>query len=744
MKTLLLYITFVLFWPAVGLGQSVFGTLEGTVKDAETRQAVAGANVTLRSTFMGAATDAQGRFRISKIPPGSYTVLVSILGYQRLTLDGVRVVRDERTSIELSIQPVPLQTEPVIITASRREQSLQEVPVSVATVTARMIADRNNITLDDALRYVPGVNVLSDQVNIRGSSGYNRGVGSRVLVLLDGMPYLTGDTGEINWESIPMFTVDRLEVVKGAGSALYGSSALGGVINVITKEAPATPELRFRMFSGMYDKPRYSEWDWSSKPRFNSGVAVSYAGTSGAISYLVSAGRTVDESYRENDTYHRCSLFAKLKYDLSGTQSLTISGNYIDRSHGNFFWWKSLAEATRVPESQRNGEVNSHRGNLSFAYKEFLSDKFFYTAKVIYFGNFWRDDSLGRVNNVSTSHLFSFDVQATYDLNSSNVLTFGVASNYDKVSANLFGTHPGVGAAAYVQDEVALTAELKLTAGLRFDWQKVSVLNSTAQLNPKFGIVYMPDKETSFRASFGSGFRYPAIGELYIESSTNVSAVAVLPNPDLKPETSLSYEVGVSRSLGQTVSVDLAVYSNDFRNLIEPSVGIKRYRPYPASPVEVEGPVIQFENVTKARIQGVETVVRVEWWKKFLSTDVGYTYTWPLDLADNTVLKFRPRHLLYASGVFSWNALRLSADARYLSRIERIDENLVRLAPIVNGEQRVAIKIVDVRTSYDLVALKLPLRVGLNINNLLNYSYVELLGNLGPVRTYYLTIEGMF
>ena len=365
-------------------------------------------------------------------------------------------------------------------------------------------------------------------------------------------------------------------------------------------------------------------------------------------------------------------------------------------------------------------------------------------AMGIYFGNFWRDDSSGRVNNVSASHLFSFDVQATYDMNTSNVLTFGVAGNYDKVNANLFGTHPGAGAAAYAQDELALTEQIKLTAGLRFDWQKVSILKSAAQVNPKLGFVYMPDKETSIRASIGSGFRYPAIGELYIESSTSVSAVAVLPNADLKAETSVSYEIGVNRAMGQSVSVDVALYNNDFNNLIEPIVEIKRYHPYPSSPIELEGPVIQFENVTKARIQGLESVVRVEWWKKFFSTDIGYTYVWPLDLADNTILKFRPRHLLYGNGVFLWNQLRVSADARYISRIERIDENLVRLAPIVNGDQRVAIKLVDLRASYDLIGLRLPLRVGLNVNNLLNYSYVELLGNLGPVRTYFITIEGLF
>ncbi|HTY38516.1 MAG TPA: TonB-dependent receptor, partial [Bacteroidota bacterium] len=405
MKALCYHSILLILMTALSLSQTKVGALEGTVRDSETGQAIVGANITIRFTFMGAASDVSGKFRIDNIPPGTYTVVASIIGYQRLVVEQVRIEMGAVARLDLAVKSVPLQTEPVVVTASRREQSLQEVPVSVATVTAQMIAERNNITLDDALRYVPGVNMLSDQVNIRGSSGYSRGVGSRVLVLLDGLPYLTGDTGEINWEAIPMFAVDRLEVVKGAGSALYGSSALGGVINVITKEAPTTPELRIRAFSGYYDKPRYKEWDWSTIPRFNSGLTAGYAGKTGSTSYLIDASRTVDDSYRENDAYHRWSVFTKLKFDLSTTQSLTISGNYIDRSHGNYFWWKSLSQAAQPPESQLNGIVRSHRGNVSLAYKEFLSDRFFYTAKVIYFGNFWRDDSSGRVNNVSASHL---------------------------------------------------------------------------------------------------------------------------------------------------------------------------------------------------------------------------------------------------------------------------------------------------------------------------------------------------
>lgn len=744
MKNNITYIFFFLTTSLTALGQPSSLSIAGKVTDAETKNPLAGANVIIKGTFLGAVTNAHGEFRIYRVPVGIYTIETSLIGYQRKLFSGIIIKEGEEYSLPLQLVPSTIQTEEVIVTASRREQSLQEVPVSVSTVTAKTIAERNSVTLDDALRYVPGVNLLQDQINIRGSTGYSRGVGSRVLLLLDGLPFITGDTGEINWEAIPTHQIERIEVVKGAGSALYGSSALGGVINVITKDFSQSPELRFRAFSSLYDKPRHTEWQWSDKSRFNSGVMLTYSNKSGPLGYLVSVGRTVDESYRQNDVYHRWSFYSKLKYDLSTFQNLTVSANFMRRTHGNFFWWRSLREATRPADSQLNGNVESNRGNIGFHFKEFVSDKFIYSVKGIYFGNFWRDDSAGIVGNVSASHLFNLEAQATYEISKSNILTFGIAGNYDRVNANLFGSHPGVGGALYAQDELELGSRLRLTAGLRLDMQKVSLLPSVAQLNPKLGIVYKLDNGTSLRASLGSGFRYPGIGELYITSSTNVSQVVVLPNTDLKIEKSISYEIGASSAIMPSVFIDAAVFSNSFENLIEPLVQIKRYKPDPTSPVEKEGPVIQFENVTKARIQGAEVSVKIDWWKKHLSSDAGYTYVWPEDLTEQTILKFRPRHILYASGALTFGNFKSSADVRYVSRIERIDENLVRLAPIIDGEQRVPIKVVDVRVSYDLIDAGLPLQVGFNANNILNYHYVEFIGNLAPVRNFTLTLDGVW
>jgi outer membrane receptor for ferrienterochelin and colicins len=722
----------------VSYAQPNAGSILGTVYDSKTQEPLAGVNVLLRGIVHGTITDVNGKYFLSELPNGTFDVSFSLVGYTSQTIHQISLQNDSTLHLDISLTQTPIQTDQVIVTASRREQSLRDVPVSVSTVTSKMIADRLSVTLDDALRYVPGVNMMSDQVNIRGSTGYSRGVGSRVLILIDGLPYITGDTGEINWETFPMFQIDRIEVVKGAGSALYGSSALGGVINIITKEISDTPEIRFRFFSGLYDTPRYSDWNWSSNSRFHTGGYFSYSNHVGSFGYLVSASRIVDESYRVNDVYHRWGLYSKLSYQFSHSEILTLMTNIQWRKHGNFFWWRSLKEATRPADAQLDGEVNSARGNVSLAYKNTLSDQFFYSLKAIYLSNFWQDDSAQHINNTSAAHFTQLEAQATYTTSSAHFLTFGLAANYDRVISNIFGSHPGVGTAFFIQDELIPFPTLKFTAGIRYDWQRVwkeifasPAATSPSQFNPKLGITFSPSPTTTLRASYGEGFRYPSISELFTSVTTGVSQVKIVPNDSLKPERSVSFEIGGSQWFGERVFLDLAFFQSEYHDLIEGGVNPNRLE-------------ILFSNITRARIQGFEFGIKTDWFNRFLATDFSYTYTDPVDLDQNTVLKFRSRHLFYASLTANYHQLRAEVNFRYVSRVETIDENLVRLAPIIDGDQRIACKVVDAGVTYNLMTVGLPLSIGLTVKNLTNYYYVELLGNLSPLRTYYVSVEGVF
>jgi outer membrane receptor for ferrienterochelin and colicins len=719
------------------LAQTNSGSVIGSVTDAKTQELLGGVNVLLRSTIRGTTTNVQGKYQLKGIPTGTYDITFSLLGYLTDTVHQISIQPDKENTITVQLVQSPIKSEQVVVTASRREQSLREVPVSISTVSSQMIADHVSVTLDDALRYVPGVNMIADQVNIRGSSGYSRGVGSRVLILIDGLPYITGDTGEIPSEIIPMFQIDRIEVVKGAGSALYGSSALGGVINVITKEISETPELHFRLFSGIYTKPIYAQWNWSPKTRYNTGGYISYSNRTGSFGYLVSVSRTVDESFRENDVYHRWGLYSKFNYNFSQYQSAILTTNIQWRTHGNYFWWKSLSEATRPADSQLNGEVNSTRGNISFAYKEIVSEKFFYSLKSIYFNNFWQDDTSGYVDNVSSSHVVQVETQATYSITPDHVITGGMVANYSRIYSNIFGSHPGIGAGFYVQDELTPIPALKLTAGIRYDWQRIwkdmfasPTASSPSQLNPKIGLVYSACPITTLRASYGEGFRYPSMSELFTSVNTGVSKIKIVQNDSLKPERSISYEIGCSQWVGEHVLFDLALFQNDFYDLIEGGVNPTRL-------------VIQFSNVTRARIRGFEFDVKTDFFDRFLSTDMSYTYIDPVDLIQNTILKFRPRHILNSSLTAQIGPWQAGFNYRLISRLEAIDDNFVRLAPIVDGEYRVACRVVDANLGYNLKNMGLPLNIELTIKNLTNYYYVELMGNLAPVRTVYLSIEGV-
>lgn len=709
------------------------GTITGIVVSSEDDSTLVGANILIQGTVLGATSGKGGHFTISKVPAGVYNLLVSRLGYERKIISAIDVKAGDTVKVRISLAPLPIQSEAVVVTASKRDQSFQEIPVSVSLLDSKTLEERNTITIDDALRYLPGVNMVQSQVNIRGMSGYSRGIGSRVLLLLDGLPLLTGDTGEITWETIPTLQVDRVEVVKGAGSALYGSSALGGVINVITKEIKEGHETRVRAYAGIYDDPYYDEWKWSSKMRSVSGLTAGYSEKVGASAILFSAGRTNDDSYRENDFYHRWHAYGKIKYDFSPYESGALTLNFLRQKRGSFFWWKNLNRALQSDGSQSAFHITTTRWNGNVSFRKIVDEKFSYSLKGVFFSSFLQNDSLEFLGTSSKAHTGILEAQGNFFPVASHTLTFGLVGNFDDIGSQLYGSHADFGVALYSQDEIRLDESLRLTAGARFDFQKVIGLKAASQLSPKVGLVYSPGKQTTIRASAGRGFRAPSIGEIYLDAVTY--AVRIVPNPDLKAEHSWSYEVGGSHLIADRVLLDGALFWSEFSDLIEAGV---TFDP------ELNAPVIKFNNVTKARIQGAEVSLKSDWFRKLLHAEASYTYVWPRDRTENQILRFRPRHLFYTSATLNYKALSLGVDFRYMSKVDRIDETLVTLAPIQDGRARVPIKVVDARGSFDLSRIKLPLVLRFNVNNLLQYNYVELMGNVAPMRNFVVSIEARF
>lgn len=707
-------------------------TIVGTVVSDEDGLPVVGASVLIVNTTMGTSTDGKGTFRIAKIPREQRTVQISAVGYKTVL---VALAGDTVQEISVRLHPSVIQTQAVVVTANKRAQSLDEVPASVSTIDARSFAERNIVALDDALRYIPGVHFQQSQINIRASSGYSRGVGSRVSLLFDGMPLLSGDTGEITFESIPVFQIDRVEVVKGAGSTLYGSGAMGGVINVLTKDPEPAPAFYWQIFSGVYSPPAYDQWKWTDDDRMTNGQAVGFTSRFGAVGVVASVNRTADDGYRESDWLRRYNGYVKLKADLSPYQSITTTSNFYYQYRADFLWWKDFQNALLPADNQRDITVRSLRFNNSLQYTQIVNDELYFEVKTMHFrGNWFRDGLMNTRLDQSVSDAVSVDFQGHLSSFDGHETTFGIAGNFERVNANIFGVHEGRGGALYLQDEWMFSDNMSATIGVRHDVQEVIGSYADRQTNPKAGMRYTVADGHTVHLSAGRGYRNPSIGELFTSTSNTGSAVVIVPSAGLRPERSWSYEIGSTHQFGDVIRLTTALFHNDYYDLIEPNVFLD-----PADSL----PKINFKNLTEARIQGVETGLAAVAFDQTLRIDVHYNYNWAVDRITGSFLRFRPRHIASISAAYEAGPFSFGADGRYISRIEQIDDKLVDLAPIKNGKERVPIYTVDARLIANLTEYGLPFRASVNITNVLGYNYVELIGNIAPPRHVALALEGV-
>lgn len=222
------------------------GTIRGTILDSLDAIPLYGANIRVENTQFGARTNAEGKFAIDRLKKGEYKLRITYVGYSTQVIPVKLTSDDAVLNISINLLRKDVNSSTVIVSAGKRTQSVQEVPVSVTLLDQQAIQQRNVNRIDEVLRYVSGVNVARDQVSIRGSSGFALGIGSRVALLLDGFPMLSADNGDMKFDALPMPEINRVEVVKGAGSALYGTGALGGVVSLFTRNPVDTARIMVR------------------------------------------------------------------------------------------------------------------------------------------------------------------------------------------------------------------------------------------------------------------------------------------------------------------------------------------------------------------------------------------------------------------------------------------------------------------------------------------------------------------
>ncbi|MFC1562937.1 TonB-dependent receptor plug domain-containing protein, partial [candidate division KSB1 bacterium] len=229
-----------------------YGRVEGHVHDKSSLQHMPGANVILENTDFGAASDNIGEYNIINVPPGKYVLKATMVGYEAISQEIV-VKSGEVTHIDLFLVVSPFTGSEVVVTATRTPKVIKDVPVRTEIISFDRIEEKQATNIYEALESEPGIRVEQQCSNCNFSSLRVEGLPSGYTqVLIDSEPIFTGLAGVYGLQQIQTGNIERIEVVKGSGSALYGSDAIGGVVNVIMKEPQFLPRLNLSSSVGQY------------------------------------------------------------------------------------------------------------------------------------------------------------------------------------------------------------------------------------------------------------------------------------------------------------------------------------------------------------------------------------------------------------------------------------------------------------------------------------------------------------
>jgi len=366
------------------------GRLEGTVRSSETREPLAGANVVVLGTVLGAAADRTGFFFLDRIPAGSYRLRITRVGYA----PGVKdvVIRAGETSVvEAVLHETTLLMSEVVVSVGKIEQVLADAPGSVSVIERETLERRAATSLEQVLPLVSGVDLRFGQISIRGSTGFNRGAGSRVLLLVDGFPAVTGDTGGINWDLVPLWEIDRVEVLKGAGSALYGSNAVGGVVNVITRAPSNRPWTRASLHLGWFSEPMYPEWRWTSERQEYGGIDAVHSRRVGRARVLVSLGGRQSQGYRQNNHERRFRSMGRIEADLTPRLKAEAFFSAGRMTYGYFQEWWGQTRGLHVRPEARGDRVRSDKMNLAGKMSWAPSRKTIIVIRPSWYRTRWKD-----------------------------------------------------------------------------------------------------------------------------------------------------------------------------------------------------------------------------------------------------------------------------------------------------------------------------------------------------------------
>jgi len=700
------------------------GTITGVVTENPSGEKLPGVNIQVEGTVLGASSDIEGNFVIRNIPAGNYVLKATMIGHSPARIPDVRVLPAKATNISIQLEETTINFDPLIVTANKMQKELDLIPNSVSVVAATEIRDRYPLRVDQVLEAVPGVNFIRDQVNIRGSTGFTIGAANRTLLLLDEVPVMTSDTGQFNWDLLPVLDIEQIEVVKGAGSALWGTAALGGVINIISKAPTEQGKTMIRVMAGEYDEPRYEQWKWTKTPLGFGRVDVSHSRKIGPFGFRISLGRHVSTGYTQISDFKRFNATGKFTYKFKNGSTWILYSAYNYNGGGIFVGWDNPLNPLETSPANRKNRGEIKMANFYTRYNWIISPKAAFRFRLSYLMTLMGNQFI-QSTDFNPARGLGGEIQGVLLPFSNTEITYGCELKWDTGSTKYFGDHRGYTIGLFGQLEYQIRNNLRLTPGLRYDRYKLIDGLAQSLLSPRMGINYKPFESTVLRASAGSGFRAATIAERYLDFETK--SVVVEANPDLRAETSWSYDIGWRQYITKNWFFEIGAFRNDFTDLIE--IDLRQSEIQFAKDIKV---AVRFKNLMEARIQGLEFTSSGHWWNDRIRLQATTTIIDHEDLATGEPLTYRPNVIAYVNPSLRLGAWEFHADYRYASRIEKVK--------LFHYDDRVPQKVWNFRLIYHLRNIDFQFA----INNALDYYYTQIERTMGEIRNFTFGITGEF
>ncbi|MBD3276422.1 MAG: TonB-dependent receptor [Candidatus Marinimicrobia bacterium] len=695
--------------------------IEGQLNNASTNEPLFGANVFLVGTNHGAATDDNGSFRVEDIPAGRYTLVASYVGYEQYS-EKVNLSANESLSLNLSLEPTALSMERVTVTANRTSTPISEIGNTITVIGEGELRLKQPTTVDQAIDEVPGMVISKNGGS--GNTTYIRTRGftnKHMLVMIDGIRITnpTAFSSEFYIDNLTMTGVERIEVLRGPQSGVYGTDAMAGVLNIITKRGEGPPRLNTFLEGGSFNTYHGGGNFLGSYENLSYNLYGSHLNTQGVSQSAL--GPDNDEKDGYTNTHVGGSLRYQFIEDSNTLDNLSLqlltryiaSQNETDQKYRSLMYQGEEVFGAIVQDSQHEVDgdeiffATRLHGDL---FDGLLKNEFTYSA----FNSSSVTDLQDSTISESEGLVNSFDYQSniTRSLTNPFLTEISAALGYEyEMESGDFSNIQFVD--SLENDEISsngVYANTNLTFGLNFHLN----LAGRSENNSEFGTfntyriagaweVPMGGsfRITKLRASFGTGFESPSLQQLYLEGPFTYG------NPDLEPEYSEMWDVGVHFSAVNNAFNGEITYYNGFANdgifaIPAPELGNFAY---------------QMQNIdSKVVMQGIETSFLI---RPVNSVNIQLNYTWAESILEesDTQLFERPEHL---GSIFSNVQITPTIDAGITFTYRGS-----QLASYPSGYEMDGFTKTDITVNYDLND---TIDLYTQLNNITNTDYQERLG----------------